>query len=140
MAPQVSLAAIAATLLLVGCVGVHQGRPESRGVRSVESRGRVDAASAVAWRQIEVGHPPKATHVGYLKTEHRGALGESHWVYDGAFTLVGRVSPRGKTVRITLEGREVDEGNFALEHALLRLFGYAKERAVHLEPMPDPRG
>jgi len=127
---------LATTLLLTGCLGTFTGRPERRGPRSIESRSRPDVASPGIWRQVIIGQPPTETLEGYLHTDGSG----SHWVYDAEFLLIGRISPAGRTIRVTLRDGEKDLGSYALQHSMLRLFRHAKSTEVNLARMPPPRG
>lgn len=126
------------SLLLTGCLGVNTGRPEGRGARNVKSTTRKDVAVAIDWSQILLGAGPKAKLMGYLKTMPT-ADGRTHWVYDTQFKLVGRVSPRGQTIAIRRNGREVTEGHFGLRHAMLKLFGHDKDRPITFRVMPPPQ-
>lgn len=132
--------AIVASAALAGCLDTHSGHPERHGVRvvSTSNSSDTDPRKNVLWRQLELGHPPKSTLVGYLKTQPLD-YGELHWVYDDMFTLIGRISPQGEVHRIERDGRERAEGYFALHHAVLKLFGQVRERPVHFTAMPEPR-
>lgn len=126
---------------LAGCLGVHTGHPESRGPRSVESQhfAAAQRATPVRWKAIYLGAPPKPAHVGYLRTASGGLNRGGHTVFDPDFNVIGRISPKGNTVRI-VQGVERNVGGYALKHAILRLHLRAKETEVDLRDMPAPRG
>jgi hypothetical protein len=131
--------ALGLTAVLAGCLGVNHGHPESRGPRYVSSQKRADVATPVRWRQIFLGSPPKPVMAGYLRTEERGQNRGGHVVYDPDFRIVGRISPKGNTVRV-VQGVERSVGGYALKNALRRLYLRDLRVEVNLKSMPAPRG
>ena len=137
----ITLVAAAVALAVAGCAHTRDRKIE---LRTARAPGRVapEQASPVQWRQIELGYRPRTTPIGYLKTEAADETGaEQHWVYGMQFELIGHVSPRGRTVRFVRRGSvevEVQEGSYLIRHAILKLFGHTKERAIQLAPMPAP--
>ena len=128
---------------LAGCVGVNRGHPRTRGARNIELTAPNQPFGAVLgpkWRQIFLGAPPKPVLIGYIRTVDSEPEFGMHWVYDDHFTLVGRVSPKGQTVRSHGGTREVGHGNFNLSFALLRLFDRKITEEISLARMPPPRG
>lgn len=136
------LALAAALALAPGCLGTRTGRPERIGTRNVAEFSRSDAAEPTAWLRVLVGGARPRVR-GYVKSTpielERREQGRLHWVYDQAFVLVGRVSPRGETMRIDDDGNETYTGSYKLEHAVLMLLGGGREDEVKLSPMPNPR-
>ena len=124
---------------LAGCLGVNHGHPETRGPRYVSSQPRVDVATPVRWRQIVLGSPPKPVMAGYMRSEEHGQNRGGHVVYDPDFRIIGRISPKGHTVRI-VQGVERSVGGYALKNALRRLFLMGLRTEVSLKAMPAPRG
>jgi hypothetical protein len=76
---------------------------------------------------------------GYLRTEERGQNRGGHVVYDPDFRIVGRISPKGNTVRV-VQGVERSVGGYALKNALRRLYLRDLRVEVNLKSMPAPRG
>ena len=124
---------------LAGCLGVNHGHPETRGPRYISSQQRADVATPVRWRQILLGSPPKPLMAGYLRSEDRGRNRGGHVVYDPDFRIIGRISPKGNTIRI-VQGVERNVGGYALKNALRRLYLRDLRTEVSLKPMPAPRG
>ncbi|MBX3470081.1 MAG: hypothetical protein KF878_24660 [Planctomycetes bacterium] len=137
------LAGLALALVAAaGCAGTRTGHPDRIGSRNVQEFSRFDRAEPVSWRRVLVGVPRPRVR-GYVKSarvdfEHREE-GLVHFIYDSDFKLIGRVSPRGETLRIDRDGRERREGSFRVEHAVLLLLNAGREEEVKLAPMPDPR-
>lgn len=132
----------ALALALPGCLGTRTGRPERIGTRNVQEFTRSDTADPTAWLRVLVGGARPRVR-GYVKSTtiqlERREQGRLHFIYDQAFVLVGRVSPRGETMRIDDEGNETYTGSYKLEHAVLMLLGGGREDEVKLAPMPTPR-
>lgn len=128
-------------LLLVpaaGCVGTRHGRPDV--LNTVEQQTPL-APDAYRWQQALIGDArPKV--LGYVKTlrHHVGyrQYAESHMVYDLDFQLVGRISSRGETVRISPKGKETVLGSFMDDKAVLLLLTGDLAVYVKLVPMVEP--
>ncbi|MBL4844139.1 MAG: hypothetical protein JKY65_01320 [Planctomycetes bacterium] len=133
---------LAATLLATGCVGNYNGLPTERGPRNIKARTRPDLAKKVQWRKIMVGAGKTQSLLGYVRTDsgaHAGGAA-TYWIYNKAFVMVGRVSPRGSVVTIDPAGQEKWTGNYSLPLACLHLFGYQTRKTILFESMPAPRG
>jgi hypothetical protein len=128
------LLALVASLLMTGCLGTYTGDPEARGPRNIKPRTRPDLAKRVKWRQIHLGAGKRALLLGYVKTT------SANYIYDANFKLVGRVSPSGQVLRIHLNGREENKGNYSLDLAVLTVFGYTERKTVVFSYMEAPRG
>lgn len=131
----------AAALLSTGCVGNYTGRPDQRGPRAINAHSRPDLARRVEWRRIMRGAGTSAVLMGYVRTDGRARAGQqpSYWIYNDEFVLTGRVSPRGRVMKINLDGSEEWVGNYTLELACLRVFGFQSKKTILFEPMPEPR-
>lgn len=115
---------------LTACVGTRSGNPYARGQAEEEINRRGERA-AVGWQEVHIGQLPNPAHRGYLESPRGG----HRFVHDLNFQRVGRISAEGATYRIAPSGQETFEGNFALEHALLVVFGHREELPVHLRPL-----
>ena len=126
---------------LSGCLQTHTGRPEERGPRANDTAVARERVAPASWRQVLFGSPPRPVLTGYVKTlVEPDPLAGTRFVYDAVFTPMGRISPGGQTFRLLHGGREIDEGTYVLQHALLLLFGEDRRSEVSLAPMPPPRG
>jgi hypothetical protein len=121
-----------------GCIGTRHGRPETIG--TVEQQTPL-APTAYRWQQALIGDArPKV--LGYVKTlRHQVGYrqyAESHMVYDLDFQLVGRISTRGETRKISPKGQETSVGSFSDDKAVLFLLTGDVAVYIKLVPMVEP--
>lgn len=121
-----------------GCIGTRHGHPDV--MNTVEQQTPL-TPDAHRWQQALVGDArPKV--LGYVKTLRHEVgyrqYAESHMVYDLDFQLVGRISSRGETVRISPKGKETVVGSFTDDKAVLLLLTGDLAVYCKLIPMVEP--
>ena len=141
MTRRTTLFLAACALLSSGCVGTYTGNPDQRGPRAINARTRPDLAKKVEWRRIMRGAGKQAVLMGYVRTDARAQAGQSptYWIYTDEFVLRGHVSPRGRVTEYEPNGQGKWVGNYSLDLACLRVFGFETKKTILFEPMPDPR-
>jgi hypothetical protein len=123
--------ALAIVLCASGCLGTNHEISKRNAPADLAGLRPAEDPVLYSWRKIAIGHLPRPTHYGYLKTrslaDHEPGVGdvnkrEVRWIYDTDFNLVGSVSPRGDTLRFDRFGNAENLGHLEIDDAIKAIF------------------